>query len=197
VVSDHHGDGQRDGRVQPVPAPASQDDRARHGHAGRGGGIRDGVEQDRRDGQVALLALAAVVPAQDEGGRRHRQGGNAAGYQHGQAIHPGRPGGEPVCRYGGDEKFEHQQPSAVDQRGEARRAQVGRPPPAARPAGRKADRQQGQARARGIEEIVTAFGEHPDGMSADTHHDQAGHQREVKPQHHHQPLRPGHLGPAG
>jgi hypothetical protein len=187
MVRDEHGDGQRHGRIQPVPAAPYHNDRARHGHPGRGGGIRDGVEHDGRHRQVSLVAV--VVPAQDQCRRRHHQRGDTARHQDGEAVHRGRAGGQPVDRRARHDELEHQQPPRVDQRGGTGRTQA----PAAWPPGREADRQQGQARAGGIEEVVTALGQHPQRMRAGPYHGQAGDEGQVEHQDHRQALHPGHL----
>jgi hypothetical protein len=155
VVRHEYGDRQRHGRVQPVPAPRDQDDRARRGHPGRGGGVRDGVEQDGRHRRVPLVIV--IVPAQDQRPRRHHQRGDTARHQHREAVHRRRAGSQPVYRGTHHDHFKQQQPPGVDQRDDTGRAQAA----TARPPGREADRQQGQARAGGIQEIVTAFSQHP------------------------------------
>jgi threonine aldolase len=187
MVRDEYGDGQRHGRIQPVPAAGDQDDRARRGHSGRGRGICDGVQQDGRHGQVSLLAV--VVRAQDQGPRRHHQRGDTARHQHRQAVYRRRAGNQPVNRHTHHDEFERQQPSGVDQRDGSRRAQA----PAACSPGRESDRQQGQGRACRVEKIVTALGQHPERMRADPHRDQAGDQGQVEHEHHRQALHPGHL----
>ena len=187
VVRDQYSDGQRHGRIQPVPALGDQDHRARRGHSGRGRGVRGGVEQDGRHRQVPFLAV--IVPAQDQYPRRHHQRGDTARHQHGQAVHRGRTGGQPVDRHARHDEFKRQQPPGVDQRGGSGRAQA----PAACSPGREPDRQQGQARAGGVEEVVTALGQHAERMRADPHHDQAGDQGQVEHEHHGQALHPGHL----
>jgi len=55
------------------------------------------------------------------------------------------------------------------------------------------DRQQGQARAGGIEQIVTALGQYPQRMRADPDRGQAGDEGQVEHEHHDQALHPGHL----
>ena len=115
VVRDQYGDGQRHGRIQPVPALGDQDDRARRSHSGRGCRIRGGVEQDGRHRQVSLLAV--IVPAQDQNPRHHHQRGDTARHQHGQAVHRGCAGGQPVDRHARHDEFKRQQPPGVDQRG--------------------------------------------------------------------------------
>ena len=187
MVRDEYGDRQRHGRIQPVPAPGDEDDRARRGHPGCGGGICDGVEQDRSYGQVSLVAV--IVPAQDQSSRRHHQRGDTAGHQYGEAMYLGGAGGQPVDRRARHDELEHQQPPGVDQRGSTGRAQA----PAAGPPGRGADGQQGQAGAGGIEEIVTALGQHPERMRADPDRHQAGDEGQVEPEHDGQALRPGHV----
>ncbi len=67
-------------------------------------------------------------------------------------------------------------------------------PCAAGRAGRQADCQQGHPRASGVEEIVTAFGEHRERMGRDPHRHQPGHEGQVEPQNQGQALRSGHGG---
>jgi hypothetical protein len=197
VAGDDDRDGERHGGVQPVPASGGQDDRASHRHAPRRGGVRDRVEQDRRDGRVPVpgptvgvrSAAVPVVCAEDQRARRHGQGGNGADDEHGQAIDLGRAGDQPADRRGGHQHLEHQQPPGVDQRGDVRRAEA-----ALRSPGTcgEMDRQQGHTDARGVEKIVTAGGEHGQRVRGHAHDHQAGHERQVEHQDDDQPLYPRH-----
>jgi threonine aldolase len=195
LVGDQHGDDQGHGRVQPVPAPDHQDDRAHRGHPGRCGGVGDGVQQHGRHRQV-LLAVVLVISAQDERRGRHHHRGDTASHQHGQAVHLRRAGGQPADRGAGHDQFQHQQPSGVDQRGAAGQAGT----TAAGPPGRQADGQQRQAGPGRVEQVISALGEHPQGMRVDPGRDQARDQGQVEGEDHGQPPDPGHsrsLRPAG
>jgi hypothetical protein len=163
VARHDHGDGQGHRRVKPVPAPDHQDDRPRRRHPGRGGGIGDGVEQDRRHRQVPPARVG--IPAQDQCPGRHHQRRDAARHQHRQAVYVRRAGGQPVDRRAGHGQLEQQQPSGVDQGGGPGRAQAA----AASAPGRESDGRHGPARARGIEEIVAGLGQHSQRMRAGSH----------------------------
>ena len=88
VVSDDHGNDERHGGVEPIPASGDQDDQAGGGDASRRGGIGDGIEEDRGDGQVAPVSvIIGGVGLKHQGTGGHGQRGHAAHDQHGQAVY--------------------------------------------------------------------------------------------------------------
>jgi hypothetical protein len=116
VVADDDGDDERHGGIEPVPAAGDQDDRAGGRDAGRRGRVGDGVEQDRRDGQVTLVSSVVIigVSPEHEGAGGHGQRSYAAHHQHRQAVHLRGISDEPRRGRGGHEHLKDQQPSAVD-----------------------------------------------------------------------------------
>src|SRR6266487_2232693 len=92
VVGDDDGDGKCHRGVEPIPAARCQDDRAGRSHACRRSGIRDGVQQDCRHGQVMLTGLILIliviviaVSTEDESAASHYKRGNATHYEYRQA----------------------------------------------------------------------------------------------------------------
>jgi len=194
VVADDNGDDERHRGVEPVPAAGGQDDRTGGGDADCGGGIGDGVEQDRGDGQVAAITFIVViigVAPEDEGADGHGQRGCAAHYQHRQAVHLRRTGYKPFRGRDDHEQFENKQPSAVEQRGEVRRgAAAGRT--TGRP-GRQADGDQRHGDPGGVQEIVATRGEYRERARRQADGDQAGHKTEVQNENKRQALGTGHV----
>jgi hypothetical protein len=66
VIGDYHSNGQRHCRIQPVPASRDQDDPARCSHTRCRGGIRDRVQEDRRDGQIPFFSVAHGIRMERE-----------------------------------------------------------------------------------------------------------------------------------
>ena len=60
MVSDDHGNDERHGGVEPIPASGDRDDQAGGGDASRRSDIGDGIEEDRGDGQVAPVSVIIV-----------------------------------------------------------------------------------------------------------------------------------------
>jgi hypothetical protein len=161
VVADHHGDDECHRGIEPVPAAGGQDDRAGGCDAGRGRGVGDGVEQDRRDGQITATVIVIVgVGVKHEGADGHGQRGHPAHHQHGQTVHLRRPGREPHDGRGGHQHLEQQQPPAVEQGGKVRRARPPGPLVLTRGAGGHADGEHRYRRPSRIQQVVTAFGQH-------------------------------------
>lgn len=107
MVGDDHGDDERHGGVEPVPAAGGQDDPAGGSDAGRGGSIGDGIEEDRGDGQVAPVGVIGVwVGLEHQGAGGHGQRGHAAHDEHGQAVYFRGARDEPLCGRGDDEDFQ-------------------------------------------------------------------------------------------
>jgi hypothetical protein len=133
MVGDDDGDGKSDCRVEPIPAACCQDDRAGRSHACCRSGIRDGVEQDCRHGQVMLTRLiltliVIAVSTEDESAASHYKRGNAAHYEYRQAAHLRCAVDEPVRRGARDQHLEDEQPPSVDERGNTRPVRAARPP---------------------------------------------------------------------
>jgi hypothetical protein len=196
VVADDNGDDERDRGVEPVPAAGGQDDRTGSGDAGRRGGVGNGVEQDRGDGQVpAVSSVVVIVGAgpEDEDAYGHGQCGHAAHYQHRQAVHLGATGDEPLRGRSGHKQLQEEQPSAVEQRGEVRRGRpTGRSSTAGR-TGRQADGEQRHRDPSGIEEIVAAFGEYRERVRHQADYHQADHKTEVQDKNKRQALGTRHV----
>jgi hypothetical protein len=101
VVADDHGDDERHRGVEPVPAAGGQDDPAGGRDAGRRGGVGDGVEQDRGDGQVTPVSSIVIIGVgpEHEGADGHGQRGYAAHHEYRQAVHLRGTGAEGFCGY--------------------------------------------------------------------------------------------------
>ena len=96
---------------------------------------------------------------------------------------------EPLRGGAGDEHFENQQPSAVDERGNVGWAW----PCSAGGARGQADGQQCHSYPGGVQEIVAAFCQHRERVRRDAHGHQGGHEAEVEHEHNYQALRTGQL----
>jgi len=194
VVADDNGDDERHSRIEPVPAAGGQDDRTSGGHAGRRGGVGDGVEQDRGDGQVAavgsviIIIIVIVVGPENEGADGHGQRGHTAHDQHWQAVHLRRTGDEPFPGRDDHEQFQEKQPSAVEQRGEVRRGRTARRPGMTERTGRQTDGEQRYRDPGGVQEIVAAFGEHRERVCRQANDHQAGYETEVQDENERQAL---------
>jgi hypothetical protein len=70
VVGDDDSDHQRDRGIQPVPAARGQNDRADGGDTCRRSRVCDGVEQDRRNGQIPFLAAPFILISPETEPRR-------------------------------------------------------------------------------------------------------------------------------
>ena len=67
---------------------------------------------------VGLILVVVAVPTEDERAASHDECGNAAHYEHRQAVHLRCAGSKPIYRRSGDEHLEYKQPPAVYERGD-------------------------------------------------------------------------------
>jgi hypothetical protein len=122
-----------------------------------------------------FVGVVLILPTEDERAAGHDERRYTTHDEHRQALHLRYSAGEPVYRCGGDEYLEYEQPAAVDERGNVRRARGAITSYSACGTRGQPDRQQGHAHAGGIEEIVSAFRQYRQRMSRHACHHKGSH----------------------